>query len=1085
MSGQQPSSQGVSTDVAAELGRVTRRSDRLVADVARLELAVDDAVNRIEHLERRLDASDRVAMHWAPLAVAATPDVFAPIAEPVPVPTDLLAEDLPDQPAVPHPATLVPDGTAGDWLETWDAAASEPSVPEIAAAVPESSVPENAAATIAVIAAVTHIPPAVPTAVPVPVAAPPTEPRRAPRLTEIERAVSGRGLAWLGGLALVLGAIFFLSLAFSRGWVSPAMRVAAGLAAGAALTAGGSWVLRRRDPLVGRVLVAVGIGVWNLSVFAACRLYGLLDPAAGLTVILVGTAAATALAIRIDAQEIALFSLGAALAAPMLLDAATSTTSVLFVGILLLATTTLAFTKDWAWLPAVALLVTLPQLAAWTLSFAGRFPPQLPGVVAWALITGTWLLHTLSVTAQTLRPRPPDRLSVAGPMAALLVLASLTIPPMALVPVNPGERAAGAHLLLVAALLGAITVATIARLGERNAFARTAGVLGALYLLAAMTLLFPYRAWPVALGVCGVLFTWLHRRTRVGMASWFAAAYLVLGTGVATERWASMGLRSTSARDGWPDLAGEFLVLIGLLAALAAAGWLAGRGTARVVAYLAACVAVVAFLPIPFSGLPLVVAWCVLAVVASAAIHWSALQPEPLPEPTIDVDAVLPPAPVPGPAQRVQPREVATAGLALPVVASTLLAIGQLLRTAYPPATLNLLGTDPVAFAEHPANLLGFLLVLATLAVVGWLATATVARQVVWLLAAATVVAVLPHELAGLPLLAAWSALTVLGTAALRWPGLTAGRLEPPTALIAAPLATAALALGRLLLVDLPPSGLRIAVEPVLHAGADRAALAAALVAAGAAATAAVAPTPRYRTAASAAAIVVVAYLALSVLGAAQVVAVLSALATASLILAGRWDDEPILRLVGGALALLATTALLAVVAPPSRLVVRAANVEPVVPLWEVALATAAWAASLVVAADHAPNARLVRVARIAAACGAVWFLSVAVVGLYQQQVGGTDDVTTLARRAQVSLSVLWALLGGGLVAAGLARFGVEVRLVGLALLGLATVKVFVVDLNSLDVAYRVLSLLVLGALLLASSYAYRHFAAPVSPEPD
>ena len=191
------------------------------------------------------------------------------------------------------------------------------------------------------------------------------------------------------------------------------------------------------------------------------------------------------------------------------------------------------------------------------------------------------------------------------------------------------------------------------------------------------------------------------------------------------------------------------------------------------------------------------------------------------------------------------------------------------------------------------------------------------------------------------------------------------------------------------------------------------------------------------------------------------------------------------LRLVGGALALLATTALLAVVAPPYRLIVRAANVEPVVPLWEVALATAAWAASLVVAADHAPNARLVRVARIAAACGAVWFLSIAVVGLYQQQVGGTDDVTTLARRAQVSLSVLWALLGGGLVAAGLARFGVEVRLVGLALLGLATVKVFVVDLSSLDASYRVLSFLVLGALLLASSYAYRRLAAPVSPEPE
>ena len=162
MSGQQPSSQGLSAAAATELGRVARRSDRLTVDVARLELAVDDALTRIEHLERRLDASDRVAMHRAPLAVAATPNVFAPIAEPVPVPTDLLAEDLPDQPAVPHPATLVPDGTAGDWLETWEAATTEPSVPEIAAA------------TIAVIAAPDDIPSAVPAAEPAPAAASPT-----------------------------------------------------------------------------------------------------------------------------------------------------------------------------------------------------------------------------------------------------------------------------------------------------------------------------------------------------------------------------------------------------------------------------------------------------------------------------------------------------------------------------------------------------------------------------------------------------------------------------------------------------------------------------------------------------------------------------------------------------------------------------------------------------------------------------------------------------------------------------------------------------------------------------------------------
>ena len=40
-------------------------------------------------------------------------------------------------------------------------------------------------------------------------------------------------------------------------------------------------------------------------------------------------------------------------------------------------------------------------------------------------------------------------------------------------------------------------------------------------------------------------------------------------------------------------------------------------------------------------------------------------------------------------------------------------------------------------------------------------------------------------------------------------------------------------------------------------------------------------------------------------------------------------------------------------------------------------------------------------------------------------------------------------------------------------LLALATAKVFLLDLASLDVAYRVLSLVGLGLLLLGSAYAY------------
>ena len=72
-------------------------------------------------------------------------------------------------------------------------------------------------------------------------------------------------------------------------------------------------------------------------------------------------------------------------------------------------------------------------------------------------------------------------------------------------------------------------------------------------------------------------------------------------------------------------------------------------------------------------------------------------------------------------------------------------------------------------------------------------------------------------------------------------------------------------------------------------------------------------------------------------------------------------------------------------------------------------------------------------------------------------------------------------------------------RLMALALLGLTTLKVFFLDLSALDRAYRIVSFIVLGAILLAVSYLYQksqqraaaealeeeEAAPPPAPAPD
>ena len=61
-------------------------------------------------------------------------------------------------------------------------------------------------------------------------------------------------------------------------------------------------------------------------------------------------------------------------------------------------------------------------------------------------------------------------------------------------------------------------------------------------------------------------------------------------------------------------------------------------------------------------------------------------------------------------------------------------------------------------------------------------------------------------------------------------------------------------------------------------------------------------------------------------------------------------------------------------------------------------------------------------------------------------------------------------------------------RLMSLALLGLTTLKVVLLDLSALDRAYRIVSFIVLGAILLAVSYLYQKSqqrAAAEAPEQE
>ena len=76
----------------------------------------------------------------------------------------------------------------------------------------------------------------------------------------------------------------------------------------------------------------------------------------------------------------------------------------------------------------------------------------------------------------------------------------------------------------------------------------------------------------------------------------------------------------------------------------------------------------------------------------------------------------------------------------------------------------------------------------------------------------------------------------------------------------------------------------------------------------------------------------------------------------------------------------------------------------------------------------------------------------------------------------QLSLSILWALYASLLTGFGIARRIRGARILGMLLLGITILKVFFVDLSSLQTLYRMVSFIVLGLLLLAVSYSYNRF---------
>lgn len=373
-----------------------------------------------------------------------------------------------------------------------------------------------------------------------------------------EADLLGTWLARLGALAVLVGAGFAFRYAIDRGWIGPEARVGLGLVVGLGFLAWGEWAIRRTWRAFAQAVTAGGVGLLYLSILAGFHLYGLFP--AGLAFGLLGLVAGgtVALAIRHDAQPMAVLAIVGAFLNPFLVgvDASLGDGLLAYVLVVDVGVLAIAAVRRWPALDGVAYAATW-VIAALALPVAPDWALLGFGAAYVALFNGRNLLHGI-------RGEGGGAADLVFVLPGTLVFTGLGL--LAL----EGSRNEGAFVLtlgLAHVLLGLVWLqAARDRLPALAQFGLGAG----LAALAAPILLegpIVGAAWAVD----GIVLVWLGRRFHEGSASGTGAGLLALGVVLTTMVEIEAG---TGYLPGRVLLSGESAALLLEVAALALAAFL-------------------------------------------------------------------------------------------------------------------------------------------------------------------------------------------------------------------------------------------------------------------------------------------------------------------------------------------------------------------------------------------------------------------------------------------------------------------------------------------------------------------------------
>lgn len=234
-----------------------------------------------------------------------------------------------------------------------------------------------------------------------------------------ERLVAGKLLIWLGGIALVLAAIFLIRYSIEVGLITPAARMVGAGIFGLLLLGAGEWARAGRlkdDPRIAQALVGAGVAVLYATVYGSQILYALIDSRMAFAGMSVVTVAALVLSLR-HGVPTAVMGLVGGFLTPVLVGSQNQSAAPLLVYLALLdiALFALAWRRGWTWLAA----------AATVLSFLWTFYILADRSAADAMLGGVFITG-LALVAAVVRPGAGRQLAIVQPLGlGLLQLAIL------------------------------------------------------------------------------------------------------------------------------------------------------------------------------------------------------------------------------------------------------------------------------------------------------------------------------------------------------------------------------------------------------------------------------------------------------------------------------------------------------------------------------------------------------------------------------------------------------------------------------------------------------------------------------------